>query len=256
MIAMDLEEWWPWYDKIASSFNLSRLKDQRATDILNELLQDKYIEPKELKKLIHSKPVLVFGAGPSLENNIYSIKREGLLDKFIIITADGATTALLEVANRVPQVVVTDLDGKLQDLILANQKGASMVVHGHGDNIQQLLRYVPKLTRVLGTTQVKPKQRVYNFGGFTDGDRAVFFALYMGAEIIALAGMDIGTIIGKYSKVYVNSPEKKSLKLKFCKKLLEWLASRTDTKLFNLTYYGEKIKGFRDINPQKIAHFL
>lgn len=253
---MNLEEWWPWYDKIVSSLNFSRSEDQRATDILSELLQGRFIEPSEIRTLIHSEPVLVLGAGPSLERDIHSIKGAGLLDKFIIITADGATTALLEVANKVPQLIVTDLDGRFQDLLSANQKGSFMVVHGHGDNIPKLQEYVPKLTRVLGTTQVKPKQRVYNFGGFTDGDRAVFFALYMGAAIIALAGMDIGTIIGKYSKVYVNSPEKKSLKLKFCKKLLEWLASRTDTKLFNLTYYGEKIKGFRDINPQKIAHFL
>ncbi|MCP8305180.1 MAG: DUF115 domain-containing protein [archaeon] len=253
---MDLEEWWPWYDKIVSSFNFSRSEDQRATDILSELLRGRCMEPSEIRTLIHGEPVLVFGAGPSLERDIHSIKGAGLLDKFIMITADGATTALLEVANKVPQVIVTDLDGRFQDLLSANQKGSFMVVHGHGDNIPQLLEYVPKLTRVLGTTQVRPTERVYNFGGFTDGGRAVFLAVEMSAKIVALAGMDFGKIIGKYSKAYVRSPEKKVLKLKFCKELLEWLALRTDIGLYNLTWQGERIKGFRDVTPQNIAHFL
>ncbi|MCP8310428.1 MAG: DUF115 domain-containing protein [Candidatus Methylarchaceae archaeon HK02M1] len=253
---MNLEEWWPWYDKIVSSLNFSRSEDQRATDILSELLQGRFIEPSEIRTLIHSEPVLVLGAGPSLERDIHSIKGAGLLDKFIIITADGATTALLEVANKVPQLIVTDLDGRFQDLLSANQKGSFMVVHGHGDNIPKLQEYVPKLTRVLGTTQVRPKERVYNFGGFTDGDRAVFLAAEMGAKIIALAGMDLGKIIGKYSKAYVRSPEKKFLKLKFCKELLEWLALRIDVGLYNLTWQGEKIKGFKDLTPKNIAQFL
>jgi uncharacterized Rossmann fold enzyme len=249
---MELEDWYSWYNRIASALKLDRHEDQRATDILSDLIQNRSIEPYEIRTIIYNKPALVFGAGPSLEDDIQRIEKVGLFDKFITIAADGATSALLDVVNRVPSIIVTDLDGKFEDLLSANKKGSLMVVHAHGDNIPQLLDYVPKLDKILGTTQVEPRPRVYNFGGFTDGDRAVFLAVAMGAKIVSLAGMDLGKIIGKYSKQYVRSYNRKMLKLKFCKELLEWLALRTKTDLYNLTSHGERINGFIDVTPEHI----
>ena len=43
-----------------------------------------------------------------------------------------------------------------------------------------------------------PTNNVYNFGGFTDGDRSVFLAEELGASQIILVGMDLGNKIGKY----------------------------------------------------------
>jgi len=42
--------------------------------------------------------------------------------------------------------------------------------------------------RIVGTTQVKPRGRVHNYGGFTDGDRAIFLAKRFGAKKIGYAG--------------------------------------------------------------------
>jgi uncharacterized Rossmann fold enzyme len=250
---MESRDWQHWYSRIASAFKFDRHEDQRATDILSDLIQNNHTEPDDIKAIIHDKPVLVFGAGPSLEEDINSIRKAGLLDRFIIVAADGATSALLEMADKVPNIIVTDLDGKFEDLLLANRRGSFMVIHGHGDNISKLLDHVPKLTKILGTTQVEPRPRVHNFGGFTDGDRAVFLSVAMGAKMISLAGMDLGKTIGKYSKRYAISPERKMLKLRFCKKLLEWLALRTKIDLYNLTSHGERIKGFKDATPYYIA---
>ncbi|MEM3383764.1 MAG: 6-hydroxymethylpterin diphosphokinase MptE-like protein [Nitrososphaerales archaeon] len=250
---MELKDWYPWYNKIASAFNFNSYEDQRAADILSELIQNNYIEPCVIKSFIQNKPVLVFGAGPSLEEDVNRIENVGLFDKSITIAADGATSALLEIVNKAPNIIVTDLDGRFEDLLSANKKGSLMVVHAHGDNIPQILNYVPKLTKILGTTQVEPRPRVYNFGGFTDGDRAVFLAVEMGAKMISLVGMDLGRIIGKYSKQYVKSKKRKLLKLKFCKKLLEWLALRTKINLYNLTSHGERINGFKEVTPEYIA---
>ena len=41
-----------------------------------------------------------------------------------------------------------------------------------------------------------PVKNVYNFGGFTDGDRSVFWAEEFGAKEIILIGMDFGIHIG------------------------------------------------------------
>lgn len=250
---MELEDWRPWYNRIASTLKFDKHEDQRATDILSDLIQNNYIEPYDIEVIVQNKPVLIFGAGPSLEDDVNRIEKAGLFDKSIAIAADGATSALLEIVNRAPNVIVTDLDGKFEDLLSANKRDSLMVVHAHGDNIPLLLDRVPKLTKILGTTQVEPRPRVYNFGGFTDGDRAVFLAVAMGAKMISLAGMDLGKIIGKYSKQYIKSQKKKLLKLKFCKELLEWLALRTKINLYNLTSHGERIRGFIDVTPEYIA---
>jgi uncharacterized Rossmann fold enzyme len=44
---------------------------------------------------------------------------------------------------------------------------------------------------VVGTTQAAPLPHVYNFGGFSDGDRAVFAADELGASKITLVGVDL-----------------------------------------------------------------
>ena len=65
-----------------------------------------------------------------------------------------------------------------------------MVVHAHGDNLDALKRYVPQLERIIGTVQCRPPPGLYNFGGFTDGDRCVFLAQELGAASIKLVGFD------------------------------------------------------------------
>ena len=37
--------------------------------------------------------------------------------------------------NIVPHIIVTDLDGKLEDILNANSQGAFLVVHAHGNNL-------------------------------------------------------------------------------------------------------------------------
>jgi len=254
--AVSLQEWWPWYNRIAEEFGYDPGKDQLAADILSRLISQNSIDPRFLKDIISDKPVLVFGAGPSLEEDLQRLAELGLLGKFVIVSADGATTALLKVAKVTPEVVVSDLDGNLKDLFHANRLGSVMVIHGHGDNINRLKRYVPRFEKVIGTTQVEPRPNVYNFGGFTDGDRAVFLAIAMEAKLVVLAGMDLGRTVGKYSKRRVKSVHTKILKLKICKELLEWLASRVKFPLYNVTAHGERIKGFTDITPSELARIM
>lgn len=250
------KKWWPWYKKIINTFGYDRSKDQLATDVLSRLLSHRALEPQQLKALLSDQPVLVFGAGPSLEEDLRQNAKQNLLKKCVVVAADGATSALLKLAKVVPSVVVTDLDGDINDLLRADRFGSVMVVHGHGDNIDLLRRYVPKFRNVVGSTQVEPKPNVYNFGGFTDGDRAVFLAVVMGAKLVALAGMDLGRVVGKYSKRQVSSLEVKILKLKICKELLEWLASKVEIPLYNVTAHGANIKGFVKVTYSELTEIV
>lgn len=253
---MDQIQWQPWYRKIIDTLGYDPSEDRRAAVILNQLLNDKRITLDELKLRIKDHPTLIFGAGPSLEADLKRIAKTRLLDICRVITADGATTALLKISKKTPDIIVTDLDGRFEDLRDANNKGAFMVVHAHGDNIQQLNRYVKNLKNILGTTQVEPIGELYNFGGFTDGDRAVILAEALNGKPLALVGMDLGKVAGNFSKEYVISQDVKKVKLRFCKEILEWQATNTDDKMFNLTGSGENIKGIERITPEKFENII
>jgi hypothetical protein len=255
---LELNDWWPWYRRIIETFAYDQAKDQYAADLLSTLLAGKATDISELRKRVANRPVLVFGAGPSLEENLKQVMREGVLQKFVTIVADGATTAFLHVSNTVPDVIATDLDGIVSDIVSAQKQGSIIVIHAHGDNIEQLQRYVPDFSSAIGSTQVEPRPNVYNFLGFTDGDRAVFLAVAAGAKLIVLAGMDFGSAVGKYSKQQVRSLTVKREKLRISRELLEWLASQTQGKirLYNMTAKGEKIKGFRNIQPEDLKKLV
>ncbi|MBU4189948.1 MAG: DUF115 domain-containing protein, partial [Candidatus Thermoplasmatota archaeon] len=95
--------------------------------------------------------------------------------------------------------------------------GAIAMIHAHGNNINRLERYVPMFNgKLIGTTQAKPFDNIYNFGGFTDGDRAVCLSDHFGAKKIFLAGFDFKNV-GKYSK----SKELKMKKLGWAKRIIE-----------------------------------
>lgn len=251
---MNLEEWFSWYDEILEVFGFDKEMDEKSAKILRKLLKDKNsLSPREL---IIKPNTIIFGAGPSLKRNLKELKKLKL-DDFTIICADGAVTALLE-EEMMPDVVVTDLDGKIEDIIESNRRGAMMIVHAHGNNINNIKKYVNLLENVLGTTQSIPLDNVYNFGGFTDGDRCLFLAVEFGAKKIVMAGMDFGKIITRYSRPDIVGSEGladniKEKKLEYAKKLVEWIAKNENVVIFNLSN-GEKIKGVTDIDIDYFLH--
>jgi len=256
---MRIEDWWPWYERIATLLKLDRIKDQLAADILSRLIAKKSIDPSHISHYIEGKGVLVFGAGPSLDEDIKQLRETSLLEGCVKIAADGAASALLELADTYPEFIVTDLDGRVEDQIRCERLGSVIVVLAHGDNVQRIEEVVPTFSKVLGTTQVEPRPNVYNFGGFTDGDRAVFFAETFKPRFIALAGMDLGARIGKYSKpepITQEALHRKILKLEICKELLEWFSTKTTTPLYNLTSSGNPIRGFRKASLEKLRRTL
>ncbi len=251
-----MDQWLPKYRRIVKELKYDPDQDRRAAKILDDLLKNKQLPLEDLKRRVNGRPTLIFGAGPSLELDIKKVLKTSLLSRCCLISADGATTALLKIAGKIPDIVVTDLDGAVEDIQEAERRGAYIVVHAHGDNIPLLERYVKTFSKALGTTQTKPVGKVQNFGGFTDGDRAVFLAGELGGDPLALVGMDMGKVAGPFSKTHMASPKVKTAKLRIGKKLLEWFASTTDVTLFNLTSGGEDISGFQRISSEELGGIL
>jgi 2-amino-4-hydroxy-6-hydroxymethyldihydropteridine diphosphokinase len=236
---MKFIDWFPYYQEIRQEFGYSTEKDQEAALILSKLMKRKALDLKVLQKKITGREIMVIGAGPGLEKNIAFIKKN---TKFVKVVADSAVQFLIEKKVK-PHIVVTDLDGNCIFLQKAEKMGAILVVHAHGDNVIILKKMVPKFKHLIGSTQIKPVENVYNFGGFTDGDRCVFLADEFRAKEIILVGMELKDRVSNYSTKVMKNAELKKAKMIVGRRLLEMLAKRSNSQLFDTS--PRPIKGFR-----------
>jgi len=227
-IVMDLRDWEPIYSKIIEDFKFDREMDIKSGLILKDLIDklNNNIPEERLREIIEGKTVYVVGAGPSIKRHIKILKT--LKNKSVIISADGATKALLE-EDILPDIIVSDLDGDMESVLESNRRGSIVVVHAHGDNIHRIKKYLPRLKNIIGSYQV-PLQisGLINYGGFTDGDRCCFLAEHYGAKRIVLCGMDFGEYITRYSRPNLKKDiergdDIKIKKLRYAKELVEYL---------------------------------
>ena len=237
---MEFGLWEKYYKEILDDFGFSREGDEASAKLLDEILSTEgCLTLNDLADIVgFSDKFIVFGAGPSIKEHVEMLKKDYDLKDYVLVAADGATTALIE-QKLVPDIVATDLDGNIDDILLANIRGANIVIHAHGDNIDRIASLSSFFNNVLGTTQAQPVGNLYNFGGFTDGDRAIFLAVALGASEITLAGMDFGDIVTRYSRPNLSSDlseadDFKKKKLMYAEKFTNWIAENEDVKLINL----------------------
>lgn len=179
---MRFEEWEPLYTEIVTELGLDREKDEEAARVLASLV------PRDdlplLEMLCRGRTVTVCGNAPCLERELPVVQGT-------VFAADAAADVLAAHGRRI-DAVFTDLDGATDLFLELNRNGTVMVVHAHGDNIPLIRHWVPRFTGpFVATTQTRPLPGVYNWGGFTDGDRAVFAAHALGAKEVVLAGFDL-----------------------------------------------------------------
>jgi uncharacterized Rossmann fold enzyme len=186
---MDFPQWESFYCEILKAFGFPREADEDSARKLHDALKGRTPSLTVLEKLIKGKDVWVVGNAPSLAKDLERAVPDGT-----IIAADDAASILMSKGIR-PHIIVTDLDGDIEDIIGANEQGTVVLVHAHGDNIQEIEKYTPRFKdRVIGTTQAEPFDDIHNFGGFTDGDRGVFLADHFRAKTIKLLGFDFENI--------------------------------------------------------------
>jgi uncharacterized Rossmann fold enzyme len=234
---MKFVNWYPHYLQILYSLNLDIKKDFLSSLLLSNLISKRSLNlhSNNLLKELKKKKILIIGAGPSIEEPAIQkfIKDQS---NFITISADGATELCLQL-NVIPDFVVTDLDGDIDSLLCANKLGSMILIHAHGDNIHKILKFVPRFKQLIGTTQVFPLANVYNFGGFTDGDRCVFLADEFRSAEIWLVGMDFNSSIGYFSKKMRFNLILKKKKLSIGKRLIEILVKKSNSLFFHVTTF-------------------
>ena len=234
---MTIRGWKTQFNEIRKEFGYLEKDDLISVKKLDSILKGKNSK-NQLQKIIKGKTVFIIGAGPSLTKSLKHIKNS---ENVVKIVADGAVKALIE-KNIKPDILVTDLDGDLESIEKIGKTKIPIIVHAHGDNFEKL-EIVKKLKNVVGSTQTRKFGKIENFGGFTDGDRCVFLAEYFDARKIVLIGMDFGQKIGKYSKQRIADRKTKIKKLKFGKRIVEWLGTKSKADLFSTN----RIKGYKII---------
>lgn len=192
-------DWFSFYEWVRSLFGFSLERDIKAAHLLASKLTPRTVDVAEgrLRELVNGADVAVVGAGPNLDSEI----EDERLRELVIVAADGATTALLR-RGLVPHVIVTDLDGRIEDQIRANnQYGSILLIHAHGDNIDTLEASLTLFKgSLIGTCQVAPPPPLRVYGGFTDGDRALFTALRFSPRSVRLVGWSFDGTVGWASK--------------------------------------------------------
>ena len=144
----------------------------------------------------------------------------------VFVAADGAVGALQSYESLA--CVVSDFDGA-EHLDKAAEAGQTIIAHAHGDNSSQWKRILTKWQEhsqppslVLSHQVTKELSGMYNFGGFTDGDRALCFVLSMGVapEKVELVGFSTMKI-GAWSAT--TTPSLKMQKLEWMKRIVSEL---------------------------------
>jgi uncharacterized Rossmann fold enzyme len=179
---MRFEVWEPYYRDILEYFGFDRAQDEEAARLLGTLMiRDNILS---LTSLTCGNDITVCGNAPCLKKELDKISG-------VVFAADAAAE-VLDAHGIIPDAVFTDLDGADDRLLELNESGTIVIIHAHGDNMPLLRSWVPRFKGpVVATTQSTPLKNVYNFGGFSDGDRAVFAADELGAAHITLIGFDL-----------------------------------------------------------------
>lgn len=174
-----------------------------------------------------NKIVIIGAAATSLE--IIKI----LENNNFFVLADGAGAVFSTLDDKLEQeawarslCVISDGDGG-KGLTQAIQKNIPLILHAHGDNVASWTNIIDYIlskgieTKIVLTHQLpKGIDGMYNFGGFTDGDRAVCFVHSTGVpkERIVMVGTRTD-IVGKWSGI--TDKELKLSKLKWMEKILQ-----------------------------------
>jgi uncharacterized Rossmann fold enzyme len=211
---MNYAAWSPVYERILGDFGFDPEADERAR---NRLAAN--VDPFDERRLdrIDGATVAVVGAGPSLADEV------GVAAGAEVVIAASAAAETLAQAGVGVDLMVTDLDKTPDTARRLTHEGVPVAVHAHGDNRDAIEEWVPRLAdeHVLPTTQAEPRGPVVNHGGFTDGDRAAFFADAFGADSLRFPGWD-------FDDPSV-SPAKRR-KLSWAERLLCWLERRRDDR--------------------------
>ena len=211
---------WAYEDDLTCALEMSEIFSSKMPSGVEKWAnENRSVSLQNLERNLNSaEKVIIVGAAIE-DSEIEGLKK---LD-CVIIAADGSVGAVKNLNSLT--CVVTDFDGN-PHLDQVAENGVTFIAHVHGDNREKWKQsltkweFLPNPPEIILSHQVKEEiLGMYNFGGFTDGDRAVCLALYLGVPIhkITLIGFSTKQV-GKWSGE--TNKERKLLKLNWMFRIL------------------------------------
>jgi uncharacterized Rossmann fold enzyme len=263
------DEFNEWYNTIIKDFNFDSQKDRYARDFLSNLIVEKKnwnidtILSSFQWDLSKKELILIYGCGVSLEGTLDTLLENHVnlnKQKIFNIAADGASRLLKE-KNVEIGAICSDLDGITPNEFIYPHY---IIVHAHGDNIDKLEKFKKEILEcknIIFTCQVEPNDSIINPGGFTDGDRILFFlkSLLSPSHKVFLIGMDFFDKVGKYSKLAYqrdhNASKIKKKKLKYASQLIDWLYDYIEIQIYFVNSKNPAQK-YKNLNLQQFLRKL
>ena len=212
---MKFSDWKGIYQSITEDMGYSQYDDEAAVRVLKAVTVNSNLADDDEISAFFADAVTVVGNSPGLVSDLSEMPPKGP------IIASGSSVGRLTAAGFRPNVVVTDLDGDIEPQIAASENGALTFIHAHGDNTDLIREYAWRFKGpVVLTTQSVPENTVSNYGGFTDGDRAVCIARHFGAKRIFMIGFDFNNPMPKPG----SDCDVKLHKLKWAEKIINLVA--------------------------------
>lgn len=178
-------DWEPLYSEICGDFGISPAADTASARALQALTLNSDLRDEDSLRPLIGSTVSVVGDAPCLEKDLGAHPLEGC------VICSGSAVVRLMHSGRRPDIVVTDLDGDIEAQFRASSEGSTTLILAHSDNTDLVRKYAACFKGpVVLTTQGPPFGNVFDFGGFTDGDRCVCLAREFGAKRILLYGFD------------------------------------------------------------------
>ncbi len=181
-------KYWKLRDECFSDLGINPTRDEAVTSEISSILEHNGFR-QHLPEFPKQESTMIFGPASYALSNVFS--------KGLKIVADSGISRYLRVLG-IPDIIVTDLDGPVDDLLFCQKKGTYLFVHIHGDNSKRVKEAIPSLgENTVFTCQTRETHNFFDFGGFTDGDRAAFLGNYYGAESITLYGFKFDNPVPK-----------------------------------------------------------
>lgn len=201
---MDIETWMLIYKEILSDFGYDEHKDRISCSYLSENICK--VDLSGLLDRFRSSVITVVGNADNLQKEISCVTGT-------VICAGSSISRYIEMRG-LPDIIVTDLDHGIDPFIESLKNGKVGVIHAHGDNLDMIREFpFSNSYHIIGTCQCVPYPNTMNFGGFTDGDRAVILADYLDSPRINIVGFD-------FDHPAKGSSPLKARKLKWAKRII------------------------------------
>ena len=193
-----------------------------------ERIKETWVELKEAA-LNKEKAIII---GPDLSQ--FKKNRNLFTEDSILIGVDGASYMFFHRTGKMPDIIVSDLDGPLRLYYLITEMNKYIAIHPHGDNIHRLahLASLLKYDKIIVTTQTEDFECIRNVGGFTDGDRAILLALELGFNIIHVCCFKRRPLFAHKNTLSALDTKSKEIKMKILFDLIKIIKD----------IYGDKIK--------------